>query len=317
MATQIPVYLFTGFLEAGKTTFIQSTLEDSTFNTGERTLVILCEEGETELDPSKFSGKNVFIQTLTEEEQITPGKLSDMLRQTKAERVLVEYNGMWMLSSLYNNLPKNWLIYQEFLLIDTRSFKIYNSNMRALVVDKLASCNMAVFKHYTKDVDKLELHKIVRAISRKTDIAYEYDNGDADFDDIQDPLPFDPDSPIIEIDDRDYAVFYRDISEEMNKYDGKTVRFKGYMYRNAKFPSDAVAFGRKVMTCCVEDITYQSFLCITPEAQSFKREQWGILQAHIEIKYHRMYGQKGPILTIEEFTPCEPLGKDDAVATFF
>ena len=41
------VYLFTGFLESGKTTLIQETLKDDGFNTGdEKTLILLCEEGE-------------------------------------------------------------------------------------------------------------------------------------------------------------------------------------------------------------------------------------------------------------------------------
>ena len=44
----IPVYLFTGFMDAGKTKFIQETLEDKRFDTGERTLLIVCEEGEEE-----------------------------------------------------------------------------------------------------------------------------------------------------------------------------------------------------------------------------------------------------------------------------
>ena len=35
---EIPVYLFMGFLEAGKTTFIQETLEEDYFNDGESTL---------------------------------------------------------------------------------------------------------------------------------------------------------------------------------------------------------------------------------------------------------------------------------------
>ena len=38
----IPVYLFTGFLESGKTKFIQETLEDERFNAGEKTLLLLC-----------------------------------------------------------------------------------------------------------------------------------------------------------------------------------------------------------------------------------------------------------------------------------
>ena len=48
---EIPVYLFFGFLDSGKTKFIQETLEDERFNAGERTLLLLCEEGEVELKP--------------------------------------------------------------------------------------------------------------------------------------------------------------------------------------------------------------------------------------------------------------------------
>ena len=51
---EIPVYLFTGFLEAGKTKFMQGTLEDERFNSGEKTLLLVCEEGEEEYDASAF-----------------------------------------------------------------------------------------------------------------------------------------------------------------------------------------------------------------------------------------------------------------------
>ena len=42
MPPEVPVYLFTGFLESGKTTFIQETLEDTRFNNGDMTLLLLC-----------------------------------------------------------------------------------------------------------------------------------------------------------------------------------------------------------------------------------------------------------------------------------
>ena len=59
---EIPVYLFTGFLEAGKTRLVQETMEDERFNAGESTLILLCEEGEEELDVSSFPYKNVVIK---------------------------------------------------------------------------------------------------------------------------------------------------------------------------------------------------------------------------------------------------------------
>ena len=58
----IPVYLFTGFMDAGKTKFIQETLEDKRFDTGERTLLIVCEEGEEEYAPDQFVSKKVMIR---------------------------------------------------------------------------------------------------------------------------------------------------------------------------------------------------------------------------------------------------------------
>ena len=70
MSAKIPVYLFTGFLEGGKTTLIQESLEDKRFNTGEKTLVIMCEEGEVELEPDKFWGQNVNLKVIEDVEDL-------------------------------------------------------------------------------------------------------------------------------------------------------------------------------------------------------------------------------------------------------
>ena len=46
----IPVYLIAGFLDSGKTGFINGILRDG-FAEEDRTLLICCEEGELEYDP--------------------------------------------------------------------------------------------------------------------------------------------------------------------------------------------------------------------------------------------------------------------------
>ena len=74
-AREIPVYLFTGFLDGGKSTFVQSTLEDRRFNSGEKTLLIRCEDGEVEYDFSAFSGENVFLRAMEEEEEFNEDAL--------------------------------------------------------------------------------------------------------------------------------------------------------------------------------------------------------------------------------------------------
>ena len=44
---KVPIYLITGFLESGKTSFLSFTLQQDYFQVEGKTLLILCEEGET------------------------------------------------------------------------------------------------------------------------------------------------------------------------------------------------------------------------------------------------------------------------------
>ena len=64
----IPVYLVAGFLDSGKTDFINGILEDG-FARGQRTLLLCCEEGELEYNP-KFL-KDVTVVTVEDESQLT------------------------------------------------------------------------------------------------------------------------------------------------------------------------------------------------------------------------------------------------------
>ena len=311
----VPVYLFTGFLEAGKTKFIQETLEDRRFCNGERTLLLVCEEGEEEYAPDQFADKSVFIRVVEEQSQLTGENLSRWLRETRAERVVIEYNGMWMLDLLYSAMPEGWMVYQEFMFADATTFPSYNSNMRQLVYDKLKSCELVVFNRFNGTMDKMEYHKIVRAVSRRCDIAYEYVGGKVEYDDIQDPLPFDLNAPIVEIGDDDYAEWYRDMSEEPKKYEGKTVRFKCRALVRKKLPEKTFIVGRHVMTCCVEDIQFAGLVCQWEGADTVKDDSWMILTARINFRFHRAYGKKGPVLSYIDATLCD--APEQPVATFY
>lgn len=311
----VPVYLFTGFLEAGKTKFIQETLEDRRFCNGERTLLLVCEEGEEEYAPDQFADKSVFIRVVESQDQLTGENLSRWLRETRAERVVIEYNGMWMLDLLYSAMPEGWMVYQEFMFADATTFLSYNSNMRQLVYDKLKSCELVVFNRFNGTMDKMDYHKIVRAVSRRCDIAYEYVGGKVEYDDIQDPLPFDLNAPIVEIGDDDYAEWYRDMSEEPKKYEGKTVRFKCRALVRKKLPEKTFIVGRHVMTCCVEDIQFAGLVCQWEGADTVQDDSWMILTAKINFRFHRAYGKKGPVLTYVDSVLCE--APEQSVATFY
>ncbi len=314
-AKEIPVYLFTGFLEAGKTKLIQETMEDERFNAGESTLILLCEEGVEELDLSTFSAKNVRVEVIDDVKALTKEKLTALAKVYKAERVMVEYNGMWMLDEFYNVLPENWLVYQEFMMADATTFLQYNANMRQLMVDKLQSCEVIVFNRYNDSIDKNELHKVVRGSSRKAAIGYEYEDGTFEQDTIEDPLPYDLGADVVMIADDDYAVFYRDLSEEMDKYIGKTICFKGIVARDKSLPDNEFVAGRHVMTCCEADIAYRGLAVVAKEPAPLETRDWINVTGKLVLAYHKIYRGKGPVLQMTECTPAEKPEKE--VATFF
>ena len=83
---EVSVYLFLGFLESGKTKFIQETLEDPRMETGENTLLLICEEGVEEYEPEKFAVKNVSVVTLESSDELNMENLEALTAKYNAQR---------------------------------------------------------------------------------------------------------------------------------------------------------------------------------------------------------------------------------------
>ena len=311
---QIPVYVFTGFLDSGKTKFIQETLEDPRFNAGERTLLLVCEEGEEGYDLSTYPHKNVYVEVV-DQQTVTTKQLKELAKKHKAQRVVAELNGMHLVGDIYSRFPEEWAVAQEVMFADATTFMTYNANMRNLVMDKLVGGQMVVFNRLTPGQDTMPFHKIARAANRRIDILYDYTDGSTALDDIEDPLPFDINAPVITVNDEDYALWYRDVTEEPQKYDGKTVSFKGQVAMLRREKGNMFAPGRFVMTCCEEDIQFCGIPCRYEKAQELTPRSWVALTATIRAEKHILYqGEVGPVLTALQVVPAEPADPD--VATF-
>ena len=311
---QIPVYVFTGFLDSGKTKFIQETLEDPRFNAGERTLLLVFEEGEEEFDFSTYPHKNVYLEVL-DQQTVTTKELQTLAKKYRAQRVVAELNGMQLVGDLYSRFPEEWVVAQEVMFADSTTIMAYNANMRNLVMDKLVGGQMVVFNRLTPGADTVELHKLVRAANRRMDILYDYTDGTTAFDEIEDPLPFDINAPVIEVKDEDFALWYRDVTEEAAKYNGKTVRFKGQVAMLRRDKNNMFAPGRFVMTCCVDDIQFCGIPCKYNGSKNLKPRDWVTVTAKISAENHPLYqGELGPVLTAISVEPASPADPD--VATF-
>ena len=201
---EIPCYLFVGQLESGKTRFIQETMEDPQFDSGDKTLLLVCEEGEEEYDPDHFAFGGVTVAVISDKAELNRQNLQNWEKKSGCGRVIIEYNGMWLVQELYDALPDNWLIYQCLATADGTPIKPYaNDNaMRSLLLDKLRGSELLVVNRAEKvndDESRQLIHKLVRQASRRCDIAYEFGDGSVAYDDIPDPLPFDVNAPVIEI----------------------------------------------------------------------------------------------------------------------
>ena len=312
---QIPVYVFTGFLDSGKTKFIQETLEDSRFNAGERTLLLVFEEGEEEYDFSSYPHPNVFMEIL-DQETVTTKQLQALAKKYRAQRVVAELNGMQLVGDLYSRFPDEWVVAQEVMFADTTTFMAYNSNMRNLVMDKLVGGQMVVFNRLEPGVDTMPFHKLARAANRRIDILYDFTDGTTAFDDVVDPLPFDISAPVIEVKDEDFALWYRDVTEEPEKYEGKVVEFKGQVALLRRTKDNMFAPGRFVMTCCADDIQFCGIPCCYAGVSKLEPRSWIMIKARIRAEKHPLYkGDVGPVLTAISVKPgADPADPD--VATF-
>ena len=311
---QIPVYVFTGFLDSGKTKFIQETLEDPRFNAGERTLLLVCEEGEEEYDFSAYPHPNVYLEVV-DQQTVTTKELQALAKKHKAQRVVAELNGMLLVGDLYSRFPSDWVVAQEVMFADSTTFMAYNANMRNLVMDKLMGGQMVVFNRLTPGQDTMPFHKLVRAANRRMDILYDYTDGTTAYDEIEDPLPFDINAPVITINDEDYALWYRDVTEEPQKYHGKTVSFKGQVAMLRRQKDGMFAPGRFVMTCCEDDIQFCGIPCRYEKVKELESRSWVAVTATISAEKHYLYqGELGPVLTAVKILPAVPAEPD--VATF-
>lgn len=310
---EVPVYVFTGFLESGKTKMVHETMADKRFQNKERTLILVCEEGEEEYDVSKYSG-SVFVETIDDPSELTTENLEALLEKHKAERVMVELNGMWLAGVFYDVIPENWFVYQEVMCVDSTTFKTYNANMRSLMFDKLQGCSVVFFNRCDENTDIMALHSAARAVSRRVGIIYEYTDGRIEQDNIEDPLPFDINAPVIEISERDYAIWYRDMAEDLDKYVNKTIKVTGMTVRDEMLKKNEFAFGRMVMTCCADDTTFHGVVTVADNAVECENGQWFTVTAEFKKEKHKMYKGVGPVFHLISMEKAEQ--PENPVATF-
>lgn len=257
----VPIYIVSGFLDSGKTSIIHNMLEDDGFSRGQKTLIVQCEEGEEEFDEAKLLKQNCKLHIVDSVEEMTPSLFVDLNKQFKPERVIIEYNSMFTFAKLNTmQLPTAWELVQVIAMVDATTYENYMVNMRQQMTDPMQNADLILFNRCENDMPISVWRRQMRALNPSTTILFEFTDGHSDDGVSDEDLPYDMKADIIDIKDEDFGVFYLDAMDHPDRYDQKTLRFKGQAFRDSQLPKDFVRFGRYAMTCCADDIACLAFV---------------------------------------------------------
>ena len=298
----IPVYLIAGFLDGGKTNFINGILEDG-FARQDRTLLICCEEGDEEYNPKAMD--NVTVVTVENEEDLLCSKLKEWEKEYKPAQVLIEYNGMWQMERLYREvLPANWVLYQIMTFVEASTFEVYAKNMGQLMMEKITNADMIVFNRCTEELKASLRSRNFRMVNRRADIYLEDNEGNSEDYLTGDECPFDLDQPVVDIPDDDFGVWYVDVMDHPDRYSGKEVHMKLLMCHSKKFPGTHCP-GRFAMVCCENDVQFLGLVAKGMDLKKYKNRDWVEVNARMAVENHPAYQGKGPVMHIMQIKPCD------------
>ena len=289
-----PVYMINGFLESGKTSFINFTIQQPYFKIKGLTLLILCEEGEEEYDEKILKAAKTEVRVIEDEADFTAANLIAIEKELNPERIIIEYNGMWTVKDM--KLPFHWNVEQQITLIDASTFPTYYSNMKSMVAEMIRKSELIIFNRCDSVMDNLgSYRRNVKAVNASADVIFE--NKDGEINEIfEEDLPYDLKQDVIKLTDEQYGIWYLDSMDHLERYLGKTLEFTAMVLKPAEFPKGYFVPGRMAMTCCAEDIAFLGYACEYDGVENLTQKEWVKVTAKVAKEYWKDYQGEGPVL---------------------
>ena len=270
-----PVYLFTGFLDSGKTTLIKDTLQDLQFMQGvDRTLILCLEEGDVEYTKDFIERHNTFVEYIDDVNSLTEERMKELDTIYHPSQVFIEYNGSIAVSeNIISHMPDFWPLVEVLTTIDASTFASYINNMRGMLFEQLKYSDVVICNRCTEDTSASLLRGNIKAINKRAQIYYEGNFGEP----VQlkaGSLPFDKNASVIDINDDDYGLWYMDAADHPDDYEGKTVILRGaYSESLPKYPKSMI-LGRRAMVCCTADTSLCGITVTGVKANELKLNAW-------------------------------------------
>ena len=294
----IPAYIVTGFLEAGKTTFIQSYITNDFFHKRERgtSLIFVFEEGLTEYDTEIL--KKYRTEVSIYESGDIKGFILEEVKKHLPDRIFIEAN--CMTEGLEEVLDELFTPVSRTMLINGETLELYYRNMLQMLQDMIVSADPVIINRVSDKEKLLTYGTAFRLMNKKAGFLTENIMGYHEKV-FGRALPFDREKDHICLSENDFPHWYLDMTDEPGFYAGKTIEADVEVRRDEDFFA-----GRMVMTCCMNDIAFLGFKIKGADALE---EGFFHIRANVATEWDPVYKRKVPVLEAKEIKKQAPPGK--------
>lgn len=307
---QKPVFLINGFLDGGKTSFINFTISEEYFHIDGNTLLVVCEDGEVSYDEKLLKKEHIIRKQIGDIEDLSKEQLEKFSKESKAERVVIEYNGMWDPAKL--RFPDDWVLYQQITVFDGTMLDMYLNNMKAMMGPMLRYTELVLINR-CDDIPEEKLQnwkkQLRPMLMQGADIVMENKYGEIPLDVIAEDLPYDVSGDHVVISPENYGIWFFDMRDYPNRYLGKTVEFSACVMKDKSFAAGEFVSGRMAMTCCEADMSFLGFVAYYKDIAKYADGQFVHLTVKPELKNREEYGGEGPYLVVTKIEKCDEISE--------
>ena len=204
-----PVYICTGFLDSGKTTFIQGIIAGGQFDAAKKKLLVAFEDGEVEYDKQLLDEHGIDLVILSPSE-MTSEKMAALDDKYDPWLVIVEYNGMVDPKQFRDlAMPHGWQVYQSITIMNAETFQNQWKNMKSIMAESVKAAESVVFNRCTEEMELGSFKRSMKALNPNIDIIFEDVSGNI-ISGTNDTVPYDMEADVIEVSDNDFGVWFID-----------------------------------------------------------------------------------------------------------